>query len=97
MKHYYVLILTLCATICASAVAQEESFEVETTRIQSNQELPKILYVVPWKDVTGGTNQTQQKLALHDFFGDLYEPLIPSKTVIEDNLSESIAEEAKPE
>lgn len=67
------------------ALAQEDSdsLNVETgigtETAPSNQELPKILYVVPWKDVTGGANQTQQKLSLHDFFGDLYEPLIPSK------------------
>jgi len=102
MKRYYLLILTICVAICTSAVAQEESFEVETTRIQTNQELPKILYVVPWKDVTGGTNQTQQKLSLHDFFGDLYEPLIPSKAVIQDTPTTTAdatkaKEEAKPE
>lgn len=96
MKTYCLLLLALCIISSTNVHAQEENFEVETTRIQSNQELPKILYVVPWKDVTGGTNQTQQKLALHDFFGDLYEPLIPSKAMIEDDVNES-ADETKSE
>jgi len=73
----------LISGLITTATAQENtdtnhSFEVDTTRIQSNQELPKILYVVPWKDVSS-SNKTEQKLSLHDFFGDLYDPLIPSK------------------
>ncbi len=82
MKSFISLLLIMAlSTLC---IAQEtetpkSDFEVETTTIKSNQELPKILYVVPWKDVSGTTHQTQQKLSLHDFFGDLYEPLIPSK------------------
>lgn len=103
MKTYNLLLVAVCVAMSATATAQqenvtqEESFEVETTRIQSNQELPKILYVVPWKDVTGGTNQTQQKLALHDFFGDLYEPLIPSNAAIKDSTPKSVTEETKSE
>lgn len=82
---YFLLCLLIALTASGIKVnAQDDGFEVETTRIQSNQELPQVLYVVPWKDVTG-TNQTQQKLTLHDFFGDLYEPLIPSKVAIETN------------
>jgi hypothetical protein len=27
----------------------EESLEMEGTRIRGNQELPKVLYIVPWK------------------------------------------------
>ncbi len=60
-------------------LAAEDSIQLETTRIKANQELPQILYVVPWKDVSAATG-TEQKLVLHDFFGDLYDPVIPSQT-----------------
>lgn len=58
--------------------AVEDRIELETTRIKGNQELPQILYVVPWKDMESG-KEADQKLVLHDFFGDLYSPMIPSE------------------
>jgi hypothetical protein len=100
MKSFISLLLIMA--LSTFSVAQEDEtpksdFEVETTTIKSNQELPKILYVVPWKDVSGTTHQTQQKLSLHDFFGDLYEPLIPSKlnSSADINLNTADTESAK--
>ncbi len=46
MKHLLTL-LTFFA-ISSPAIA-EESLEMEGTRIRGNQELPKVLYIVPWK------------------------------------------------
>lgn len=59
------------------AIAAKDKIELETTRIKANRELPQILYVVPWKDMET-SEETDQKLVLHDFFGDLYEPVLPS-------------------
>ena len=56
----------------------QEGIEVDTTRIKANKELPKVLYVVPWKDVKG-RKDTEEKLVLHDLFGDLYEPVLPDQ------------------
>lgn len=43
-------LLTLLTIISFSAtVLAEESLEMEGTRIRGNQELPKVLYIVPWK------------------------------------------------
>lgn len=96
MKYFSLFLPIMLLTASLHVTAQDDTFEVETTRIQSNPELPQILYVVPWKDVTG-TNQTQQKLALHDFFGDLYEPLIPSDVAVETPKIQGKNEEPKPE
>ena len=41
------LILTLMAS--ANAVAQEDRLEMEGTLIIGNKELPKVLYILPWK------------------------------------------------
>ena len=60
-------------------IAKEEDVEVDATRIKANKDLPKVLYVVPWKDMESNKN-TDQKLVLHDFFGDLYDPVLASKT-----------------
>lgn len=61
------------------AIAKEENVEVDATRIKANKDLPKVLYVVPWKDMESNKN-TDQKLVLHDFFGDLYYPVLASTT-----------------
>ncbi len=55
----------------------EDAVEVDTTRVKANKELPKVLYVVPWKEMES-YKDVEQKLVLHDFFGDLYDPIIPS-------------------
>lgn len=69
------LLSSLGAITCFAA---EDKIELEVTRIKANQELPQILYVVPWKDVSG-SGESEQKLVLHDFFGDLYDPVLPSQ------------------
>jgi hypothetical protein len=44
----YPIILFSLLAISAQSFA-EESLEMEGTRIRGNQELPKVLYIVPWK------------------------------------------------
>jgi hypothetical protein len=44
---------------------------------EANLELPKILYVVPWKD-SKNVKAANPKLVLHDLMGDLYEPQLAS-------------------
>ena len=44
----YLLIPITFLTSIAPSLAQE-SLEMEGTRIRGNQELPKVLYIVPWK------------------------------------------------
>jgi len=73
----YIIKILMALLIGAPAMA-EDKIELETTIIKGNTELPKILYVVPWQEVT--KNQSgQQKLALHSLFGDLFEPVAPQK------------------
>lgn len=57
--------------------ADEDEIRMETTRIKANRELPQILYMVPWKDFEAPEGKTQT-LKLHDFFGELYDPILPS-------------------
>ncbi|MGQ9424426.1 hypothetical protein ACXYTJ_00580 [Gilvimarinus sp. F26214L] len=69
----------LLATLATPTVfAEEEAIELETTRIKANRELPQILYIVPWKDFEAPAGN-DRKLKLHDFFGDLYDPLLGSE------------------
>ncbi|HSX85283.1 MAG TPA: hypothetical protein VLE50_07730 [Cellvibrio sp.] len=75
MRYSLIIALVVFALPAWSA---EDRIELETTRIKGNQELPQILYVVPWKDMES-TKDAEQKLVLHDFFGELYDPVVPAQ------------------
>ena len=57
-------------------VAAQDRIELETTTIKGNKELPRVLYIVPWQDVTP-TRKPEQELVLHSLFGDLFDPVMP--------------------
>ena len=61
-------------------VSAEDKIELRTTTIKGNKELPKILYVVPWKDIKR-SKKAERKLVLHSLFGDLFDPVLPQQTV----------------
>lgn len=61
----------------ANEKATNTTIDVETTRIKASKEQPNVLYVVPWKEMENSKNN-EQKLILHDFFGDLYDPVLPA-------------------
>ena len=44
-------LITALMVLTLPAWSAEDRIELETTRIKGNQELPQILYVVPWKDM----------------------------------------------
>lgn len=66
--------LCLLCFLFAFNAYSEDTIILKTIKIKGNKELPKILYVVPWQEADK-TKQKSQKLKLHDFFGDLYQPL----------------------
>ena len=77
LNNSLVLYFTLlCVT--GSAVAQSASqMELDTTVIKGNTELPKYLYVVPWQD-RKSDQKVEQKLVLHNLYGDLFDPVLPT-------------------
>ena len=66
--------------ISLSVIARDE-IELRTTTIKGNKELPKIIYVVPRKDIKQ-SKKTERKLVLHSLFGDLFDPVLPSQQTI---------------
>lgn len=73
--------LSLLILTCLSFSLQaEDRIELKTTRITGNKELPKILYVVPWKDIKQ-TRKAERKLVLHSLFGDLFDPVLPQNNI----------------
>lgn len=71
-----VALVTLGLPVKGSA---EDRIELRTTTIKGNKELPKILYVVPWKDIKH-SKEDEHKLELHSLFGDLFNPVLPQKS-----------------
>ena len=80
-------LITALMVFTLPAWSAEDRIELETTRIKGNQELPQILYVVPWKDMET-TKDAEQKLVLHDFFGELYSPVVPAQMQQESEMEE---------
>ena len=80
-------LITALMVLTLPAWSAEDRIELETTRIKGNQELPQILYVVPWKDMET-TKDAEQKLVLHDFFGELYSPVVPAQMQQESEMEE---------
>lgn len=70
------LVLGLCLCTLAKVQAQDV-IELDTTTITGNTELPKFLYVVPWQDKKRENTQ-EQKLVLHNLYGDLFDPVMPN-------------------
>ncbi len=72
------LLLLLILLASQMSIAAEDAIELETTVIKGNKELPKILYVVPWKDIKR-SKKVERKLVLHSLFGDLFDPVLPQQ------------------
>lgn len=72
-----IIILTFTLFTVNTGIAQDR-IELKTTTIKGNKELPKILYIVPWKEVKQN-RMTERKLVLHSLFGDLFDPVLPQQ------------------
>ena len=69
------LFLALILSMTCIQADDDVKIELDTTVIKGNKELPKILYVVPWKDMKD-TKKSEQTLVLHSLYGDLFEPVV---------------------
>lgn len=45
--------LTFVSMLSAGGAFAEDRVVLETTEVRGNEELPKVLYVLPWRDVSG--------------------------------------------
>lgn len=75
------LITSLFFLMVSQQVQGADEIELRITTIKGNKELPKILYLVPWKDIKRN-KKADRKLVLHSLFGDLFDPVLPGKTVV---------------
>lgn len=74
MKIHRVVVLAMGVSLSVFANNEDDT---QRSDLESTQELPKILYVVPWKD-SNSKKASNPKLVLHNLMGDLYEPQLAS-------------------
>ena len=73
------IFLSLALSSIASFANASKKIELETLKIQGNKELPKMLFIVPWKSEKGSSSKdSHQKLVLHSLYGDLFDPVTPN-------------------
>lgn len=69
---WFAIILTAASM---TDVAAEEKMRLEVSVIKGNKELPKVLYIVPWKRLPN--ENIKQKLTLHTLFDGAFDPIDP--------------------
>jgi hypothetical protein len=82
LRHGAALAVLLSITMAAAAQQDAPSdakadgrIRLDETVISGNQELPKVLYIVPWQDPTGiPTIQLDPTFTEHEVFRHLYPP-----------------------
>lgn len=78
-----IFVLFLNVTFFTRILHAEVEIKLDTTIIKGNTELPKILYIVPWKEIRQMEHDEQQ-FVIHSLYGDLFDPVIPELvTVVE--------------
>ncbi|MFQ5486983.1 MAG: hypothetical protein ACE5ET_00875 [Gammaproteobacteria bacterium] len=58
--------LLLCSALLAGAALAGDAIEMEGTTIIGNRELPKVLYIVPWKQAEPGQMVVRPFSTLYD-------------------------------
>ena len=77
LTHTIIFSSFLCAVMLFGAFPARagSDLQLEVVTIQGNRELPKVLYIVPWKRLK--SDRKAQKLVLHSLFEDAFDPMDP--------------------
>jgi len=81
MNNIYKIILLLFV-LCCNVVEAETRLQIQKDVIQGNSELPKVLYIIPWK--VNSSKAKIQGVKLENFYEKLLKPFHPHKIVIND-------------
>jgi len=69
--------LTLFVLLLPISGMAEQRIKLKSSTITGNSELPKILYVVPWKNVAA--TEINYKLTVHGIADDVLKPIDPEE------------------
>jgi hypothetical protein len=70
-------ILSLFLLLLPALCLAEQRIKLKSSTITGNSELPKILYVVPWKKVAA--TEIKYKLTVHGISDDVLKPIDPEE------------------
>lgn len=91
--RYWIIALGLFAVGQAQADSTPRiEVEMDTARIQSNRELPMLLYIVPWRDTDLSQNGGSRQIVIHNLFGDFYQPVMPRGLPADEHTRETSAD-----
>jgi len=82
LKKFSIYLISFLLFYPAIFSFAEVEIKMKTTTIKANTELPKIIYIVPWKETAKNTKK-QQKLIIHNLYGDLFDPVVPPELAAE--------------
>jgi hypothetical protein len=80
MGRALLVALGLLGLLTSVAVSANDQIELKTTTIKGNKELPRIIYVVPWKEIQNNKRENY-RMVLHSLYGDLFDPVLPGYAV----------------
>lgn len=69
--------LLLLMILLPGQVIAEQRIQLKSSTITGNSELPKILYIVPWKKVAA--TEIEYKLTVHGITEDVLKPIDPEE------------------
>jgi hypothetical protein len=93
MKQFRRLLPCLLALLGSTALSAQESLQLEGTSITGNKELPKVLYIVPWKSVERFDMKSPQITSIMD---QKLEPIDRASFQRTINYHQAINSKAKP-
>jgi hypothetical protein len=71
------LLLLTTLLLFSQTVSAEQRIKLQSSTITGNSELPKILYVVPWKNVPA--TEFDEKMTVPDVSADFIRPVDPDE------------------
>ncbi len=69
------IIMPAITMLLASSIKADIKIKMDTTTIKGNTELPKILYIVPWREIKH-LKQNEQQFIIHSLYSDLFTPIL---------------------
>ncbi len=75
LKTWLILNIALPAILTSTTQAEIE-IKMDTTTIKGNTELPKILYIVPWREIKH-SKKNEQQFVIHSLYGNIFSPVLP--------------------
>ncbi|MDH5517945.1 MAG: hypothetical protein OEY36_09050 [Gammaproteobacteria bacterium] len=76
-------LILLSLLLISVSVQAEQRIRLESSKITGNSELPKILYVVPWKKVAA--TEIDYQLKVHGMTDDMLRPVDPEEFKRQEN------------